>query len=453
MARFVEPGVQAWLVLAGGVLVHVTLGTLYTWGNLNAYVASHMRMEAEGLGWVRMKDTGWVFSALFSGQGIGMPFGGAIEKRIGPRWATLFGCVVMSIGVSLGQLAISSYPAFVLTYGFINGLGIGLAYTSPLVCALKWMPNKKGLISGIITAGFGAGALVFNPVQTMFVNPEDVRPDAAPYAETNPGELYFSDKALLNRVPNLFTLLASCYLVVQLIGCAFLENPPKEWASERLPLTQRGDTTTGTSLSRPPKEAVQERAFWLLFLMFFLNGLSIAFTATFWKGLAPTGVSDRLLSSIGSVASLCNAAGRVFWGAACDRANFRLAVVCLSCIWVVVMSTFALSSTLPVALYALWVCANFFSLGGNFALFPAATAICFGREHLGTIYGLIFLSQLAGSQMMAFAAQNLFAVLGALGMTICMAACSAVTVGIGLALPQLLPAYQGLFATKGDTKK
>lgn len=37
----------------------------------------------------------------------------------------------------------------------------------------KWFPNHKGLVSGLVVAGFGSGAFIFDQVQTAFINPDN----------------------------------------------------------------------------------------------------------------------------------------------------------------------------------------------------------------------------------------------------------------------------------------
>ena len=41
----------------------------------------------------------------------------------------------------------------------------------------QWLPESKGLAGGFLIAGFGGGALVFNYVQTAFINPHNLKPD------------------------------------------------------------------------------------------------------------------------------------------------------------------------------------------------------------------------------------------------------------------------------------
>ena len=42
---------------------------------------------------------------------------------------------------------------------------------------LQWLPNHKGLVNGIVLAGFGGGAFIFDQVQTIYINPHNLSPD------------------------------------------------------------------------------------------------------------------------------------------------------------------------------------------------------------------------------------------------------------------------------------
>jgi hypothetical protein len=46
-------------------------------------------------------------------------------------------------------------------------MGYGATYTPPLQALLDWFPDKKGLASGFVIAGFGSGALFFTPMMNF----------------------------------------------------------------------------------------------------------------------------------------------------------------------------------------------------------------------------------------------------------------------------------------------
>eukprot|EP00922_Rhytidocystis_sp_ex-Travisia-forbesii_P010738 GHVS01015728.1.p1 GENE.GHVS01015728.1~~GHVS01015728.1.p1 ORF type:complete len:558 (+),score=110.89 GHVS01015728.1:363-2036(+) len=477
---------RAALVVVGGLIFHLTLGTLYTWGNMSGYVSSYMRNVC-GLD-VRLKDTGWLFSALFGGQSVAMPLGGWVEKKLGPRWTCLIGGSLMCFGIFISKYTLSSFSWFILTYGFTYGFGLGFAYTAPLVCALKWYPNRKGLISGIITAGFGGGALLFNFVQTSYINPYNVQPDDQPFLPEST-ETYFSSDSILSRVPQMMAVLSSSYMLIQLGGVALLVDPPvvvvEEGSNSRTPLLLQEKTSGGqmvfydaakdykqqhggeASTKKTPSEvasgdqltknvqqqqkqhsssssagcitvaaALCSNRFVILFLLFLINGLSISFTATFWKSMGGN-MSDRTLSLVGCLGSFCNAAGRLGWGMLADWCNCRIALVYLSGLWTACMLLFPIAASWSSPAYVLLVCLNFFCLGGNFSLFPTATAHAFGREFFGPIYGFMYFSQFVASLSVAFLAQQLIMVIGSSGVALIMSCCCAATCLTSIALPHL----------------
>jgi MFS family permease len=155
-------------VIAGGFLVHLSLGTLYTIGNLLPYVVSYTRARSHPENLAAATGT-WVAALNISGQGLTMCLGGWLEKRVGPRLSTLAGGWLMSAGVLASFFTIKvSFWLFLLSYGLVFGLGIGIAYVGPLSCAMRWMPRYKGVAGGFVVAGFGLGALFFDQVQSLY---------------------------------------------------------------------------------------------------------------------------------------------------------------------------------------------------------------------------------------------------------------------------------------------
>lgn len=112
-----------------------------------------------------------------------------------------------------------SFGAFLFTYGFLFGLGQGIAYVIAVSCVINWAPHMVGLGSGIVAAGFGISASIFAPIQTRLINPDN-------HAATKDG--YFNEPALLDRVPAVFPQLAMVYVVMQAIGLVVICDPPPE---------------------------------------------------------------------------------------------------------------------------------------------------------------------------------------------------------------------------------
>jgi MFS family permease len=217
------------LVLVGGFLVHLTLGTIYTFGNIAPYIVSYIHNQSHPRD-LRQATTSWIFACSLMGQGGAMFVGGWLVGKIGPRLTTLLGSAIMSTGVLVTYVLIKvSFWAVLLTYGIMYGIGVGVAYIGPLSSAMKWMPKWKGIANGIVVSGFGLGALIFDAVQTGFVNPKN----AVANSDSNDSEeKYFTDAELLSRVPTLFLILGGTYAVMQLVGSLLVTDPPDNYLAD-----------------------------------------------------------------------------------------------------------------------------------------------------------------------------------------------------------------------------
>ena len=187
------------LALFGAFLIHITLGTIYTLSNVNSYLTSYMRLH--GSPNATYGGSMWISSSYSIGQGLSMVLGGYLEKRFSARLACILGCLVhslsvisTSITVNYGQLAV------LISYGLFPGFGCGLAYMTPMSNGFGWFPHRRGLVAGVILAGFGIGTFVFNVAQTAFVNPHNL----SPLPESDG---YFTQPAVLDNVPRLFVFL------------------------------------------------------------------------------------------------------------------------------------------------------------------------------------------------------------------------------------------------------
>merc|ERR1719161_266961 len=137
----------------GAVLIHLTLGTFYSWGNITTYVTSYMRSHGHD---VSYGETSFVLATAGFLQGLMMFFGGWFQARLGLRGTSLLGCGVLTLGTALSFWTVRwGLGPFMLTYSILFGIGIGLAYTAPMVCLMEWLPDNKGLACVIVEAGFG----------------------------------------------------------------------------------------------------------------------------------------------------------------------------------------------------------------------------------------------------------------------------------------------------------
>jgi MFS family permease len=212
----------------------------------------------------------------------------------------------------------------------------------------------------------------------------------------------------------MFLLLAGCYAVLVTLGASLLRNPPDHMLlqsptnedggataeSDKAAESNNNDLHSVDSLSRndnvdslSPRKAIRHPGSWALSFCFLLTAIGgIFIVGTYKSDFGSKHFDDDVfLSLVGSFASLFNAAGRVFWGAVADRKGYRFAIGGMAALLTVSLATFTLCGTTK-ATFALWCFAVFFGYGGNFAIYPTATAAVFGKRYAGANYGFVFLS-------------------------------------------------------------
>lgn len=98
---------------------------------------------------------------------IAAPFTSAGLKRYSPRLVLAVGGVLFFSACILASFSTQLWQ-FLLTQGFLLGLGTCLVYTTAVTITPTWYTEHRGLAMGIVLAGTGVGGLVWAPaIQAM----------------------------------------------------------------------------------------------------------------------------------------------------------------------------------------------------------------------------------------------------------------------------------------------
>uniref|UniRef100_A0A0G4FUM0 Major facilitator superfamily (MFS) profile domain-containing protein n=1 Tax=Chromera velia CCMP2878 TaxID=1169474 RepID=A0A0G4FUM0_9ALVE len=219
---------KRWMVVLAASIYCLTIGFTHCWGNMTVYVSSYLR-EVGGED-TRYADAQWLYQVMNTVQGLFTFLGGSLEMACGTATSALIAGWICSLGVVLSFFTCQSFWGLIITYGVVFGMGAGLTYTIPISVSLKWHPEHKGLISGIIFVARGLSVFVITPLQTWYVNPNNKSPTHAPFVDT-PQEKYFDDMDVLHRVPSLFLWTGVIFAVVQ-FGTAIAMPSPTGAESE-----------------------------------------------------------------------------------------------------------------------------------------------------------------------------------------------------------------------------
>lgn len=228
--------IERGIVLFGGALLHLIVGIKILWGTITPYVTSYLQMFDET---ITTHRTLHVYTVTFLGQAITMYGGGLLEKRIGARSTALLGTFLISAGTFLASFC-TSLSSVVVSQAIV-GLGIGTAYSAPILCCFRHFTSNKALVTGIITTGTGFGPFLFGLIAAAYVNPNN--------EPTNDAGLFPPDSDIVQRVPSMFVLLSVCYATAGLLGSFLLSEPSESDsidtipAAKTMPYSNRGEST------------------------------------------------------------------------------------------------------------------------------------------------------------------------------------------------------------------
>jgi OFA family oxalate/formate antiporter-like MFS transporter len=308
------------------------------------------------------------FSLLIVLQTFLSPFQGWLIERFGARFLITLGCILSGVGW-IASAGATSLTGLYLTYGLFCGVGTGIVYIGIVGLMLKWFPDRRGLATGVVAAGYGFGAIL-----TTF--PIDGMMKTSGYQAT----------------------LVTFGFVLGSLGALaglFMRQPPELPAATGLDLVTERDVAPGAMLKTP--------VFWLLFVMMTMmstGGLMVI--SQFAPFMRSFGIADLTIFGMAALPfaltldRVTNGLTRPFFGYVSDRIGREYTMVIafsLEAIAVFLM----LSVRGDALLFALMSGVVFFGWGEIFSLFPSTLTDTFGARDATTKYGFLYISQGIGS--------------------------------------------------------
>lgn len=350
-----------WGIAIAAFCMQLALGAVYAWSVFLSPVMEAYKQPKFA--------SNFTFSVALLALGVTAGFGGYFNSRFGPRAIGTVGGILYGVGVFLAGFA-PNLPILYLTYGLIGGIGIGLGYIVALAMLLKWFPDRRGFITGLAVAGFGAGAALTGPI--------------AANAMLKP----------LGLGPTL-NILGIAYLVIIVVAAQFFRRAPDNYAPAGWsPASQPQDIRSQREYEL--REALTSPKWYVLWLTLALNVTAGAALISVASPLAVdfTRVTAGIASTLVITISIFNGAGRLFWGWISDFIGRPFTFLAL---FVIQFLTFLLLPSIG-NFAVLFIPASLVGLcyGGGFGTMPAFAADFFGSKNAGTIYGAMLTAWSAG---------------------------------------------------------
>ena len=411
---------KATRVLIAGIISNFSVGILYTWSNLkdaleytnlqgiqDKNVTAAERMYAE-----------WTQSDLALPYGIGgftsaliVVLAGAWQDKIGPTKVILVGVLMTGLG-TIACSFLTHYPyVFTFVFAMVVGNGIGFVYACPRAAAMKWFhPSKKGMINGLVVAGFGLGALWLGPLETLFLKGQA-------FVWTFEG---FPTMSLENTL----RVLGCAILAMGIPAALNVINPPEGYqvpepeVQENKPVKENAKKSASISTAATAKTWQAWALFWVYALYCSAGAMVISNSSDIMRvqsGLTQgvesglitaenAALATSLLGVMVPITSISNATGRSLGGMISDiigRKNVYYVIHTIQAINMFFFHTY----TSPVAI-VLGVILTCIVYGSVMSTTPSIVADYYGLKAYGANYGVIYtgwgLSLVIGPQIAAW---------------------------------------------------
>ena len=356
-----------WVQLALGLVCMIVISSpQYVWALFTQPLSS-----ALGSSLPQLQIT---FSILIVVQTFLSPFQGVLVDRFGPRALLSIGTVIAGLSWILAAQA-SSLLMLYATYGLLGGIGTGIVYVGVIGHMVQWFPDKRGLATGLVAAGYGMGALL-----TTF-------PIAAVLRESSHADALVRFGAIFAVIG-----LAASQGLRRPVGLA--QGTPQGWPQ---------GLAQGATIDVPPHVMVGTPVFWLMFaMMTMMSTTGLMVTSQMGAFTKDFGMADALLFGLPllplalSLDRVTNGATRPFFGWVSDRIGRENTMLIAFGLEGTAMTLWLITRDNPL-LFVLLSGLVFFGWGEIFSLFPSTLTDTFGTKHATANYGCLYMAQGVGS--------------------------------------------------------
>ncbi|GHW99285.1 oxalate/formate antiporter, putative [Vibrio cholerae] len=348
---------KAMRILLAGFCINLCLGILYAWSVFNKALVTDFGWSAA--------DASSPYAIATIAFSVCLLVAGILQDRMGPRNILILGTTLTGLGMIASGFA-SSVLMLNLTFGVMTGAGIGFGYACLSPSAMKWFhPSKKGMVNGLIAAGFGLAAIYLAPLTSALI--------------THLG------------IQTSFMILGAGVLAIAVPLACTINNPPAGYVPAEPKLKAGQEAKVVAKVANLSWKAMlktpQFYALWLMYALAASVGLMIIGNIT---NIASVQANLPNAVYLASILAIFNSGGRVAAGILSDKiggVRTLLLAFLLQGGNMVLFATFDSEFTLIIGTAIAAV-----SYGTLLAVFPSITAEFYGLKNYGTNYGVLYTS-------------------------------------------------------------
>ncbi|MFH1030987.1 MAG: MFS transporter [Chloroflexota bacterium] len=342
--------------------------SLLAWGTYSTFGVFFEPIRSE-FGWSRAMISG-PSSLTFFLIGTFSILTGRLTDRFGPRRLVIIYGIIIGIGYALISRISSLWQLYVF-YGLAVGFGTSCADASLLPTTARWFVKNRGIMSGVVKAGTGAGMFILPTLSTWLI--------------LNHGWRYA------------YLILAGAIAVGIAICASFLRRDPSEKGLEPYGISEKDKRHRNVDFGYTLRQALHSKVLWITCAVYFMIWYA---TQSVIVHIVPHSL-DLKMSPIkaAGILSLIGAAsliGRLVIGGTLDRIGSRRALILALCLLVSSLAWLLIAE--QTWMLYLFVPVYGFAHGGFFTLMSPLIGELFGIRSHGSIFGiLLFVGQSGGA--------------------------------------------------------
>jgi MFS family permease len=365
------------MIPPAALAVHLSIGQVYAFSVFNEPLTRIIGINESAPEDWKLSTLGWIFSISILVLGITAFIGGKWLEDVGPRTTMFTAACAFGGGFLVSALGVWTHQVWLLYlgYGVFGGIGLGLAYVSPVSALIKWFPDRRGMATGMAIMGFGGGALIGAPLSIALMN-------------------FFETDSSVGVAPTFITM-GLIYFASMTLGAITIRVPSPDWkpAGWNPEESSDNDNDMVTQNDVHIDTALKTPQFWLLWAVLCLNvtaGIgvlgqaSVMIQETFGGAITAAAAAGFV-----SLLSIFNMLGRFLWSSASDyigRKNTYFVFFGLgAALYVLVPIVGSGLGSILLFVAAFGIILTMY--GGGFATIPAYLADIFGTKYVGGIHG------------------------------------------------------------------
>lgn len=328
--------------LIAAVIIMMCLGSIYSWSIYVPYF-----MTNYGYSNVQTQLIFGSFIGIFS---LSMVLGRRLLYKYGPKLTGTSAALVYASGYFLAYFSYADFYLIFIGISVLSGIATGFGYLISISIPVEWFPQKKGFVMGLVSAGFGGGAILESLIsQTLFNNGFDLL--------------------------TIFLIVGITKGFLIFIASFFIKRP----------VNSRQEALISFN------KLIKDRRFLRLFIGMYSGTFAGLLIIGNLKHIGMQYPIDLDVLVLGiTVFSVANFSGRLFWGWLNDLVAGRI-LIPVTLVLVGMASLGIGFITLNGFLYLFFSFVIGFIYGASFVIYANETAQIYGLYNLGRIYPFVFL--------------------------------------------------------------